>query len=297
MFQIQTTNPRVIHRRRAGRLMRPSDRMIATAGLGDFMDTLKNFGSGIVQAATFGIYDPRKSRFYVPFSSGQMRNWAQGYVNTATLGLVRTDKFFGSQTVRTIGTVAGGVAAGAAAYFGGSALMKSFGSTPAPGAPGAPGSNVYGPPAPTSSLLSNVSVPSLSTVKTGLEVLSMGSKVMGGTAPMPQQQQQPGVVIMTGDNAQYTPPGMYDPSQYMLQPGGGVMYPPPGGEMGFGPGMMMGPPGGGGGGGGVGPPGSEYMIDPMTGQPVPIEGEGMSIGMKIALVAGVGVVAFYFIKK
>ena len=296
MFQLDTPNPRVIYRRSTGRLMRPSDRMIATHGLGELdgiLDTLKNFGSGVVKFATAGIYDPNKNRFYVPFSSGQMRNWAQGAVNTTTLGLVKTDKFFGSQTMRTIGTVAGAAAAAGAAYFGGQAIMKSF-SSPTSTAPGAPGSPTFGPPSPTAGILANVSkfTPSLSTVKTALDVTKT---VMGAGATASQPMLSPpgsgGGQIIIMNQPSGPMPQMYDPAQYMMSPGGGVMYPPSGGEMGFGPGMVF----GGGGGGGIGPPGSEYMIDPVTGQPIPVEEMGM--GMKLLLVAGVGVVAFVIFKE
>ena len=300
MFQLDSTDRRIIYRRPTGRLMRPSDHMIATHGLGelgDIMDVFKNFGSGVVKFVTGGIYDPNKNRFYVPFSSGQMRNWGQGLTNTATLGLVKTDKFFNSQTMRTIGTIAGAAAATGVAYFGGQALMKNFAGTPVSDVPGAQGSPVFGPTAPPAGILSSTAslLPSMSTVKTGMEVLSLGAKVMGGGGvPQMQQQQQPGVVIMTGDNAQYAPPG-YDPSQYMMQPGGGVMYPPPGGDMSSGPGMAFNPFGGGG--GGIGPPGSEYVVDPATGQMVPSGDVGMSMGIKVAIVAAIGVGALFMFKK
>lgn len=304
MFQLDAIDRAVIYRRRpTGRLMRPSDHMIAREGLGelgDILDIFKNFGTGVVKSLTAGIYDPSKNRFYVPFSSGQMRNWAQGVTNTATLGLVKTDKFFNSNTMRTVGTIAGVAAAGATAYFGGSYLMKSFGGTPAPGAPGAPGSSVFGPPAPTSSLFS---LPSLSTVKTGLEVVGMGAKAIGGGgAPLPQPMGggQPGVVIINQPSGDLplgpgAIPGQsygygYDPTanySNLMPPGGGVMYTSGGG--------------GGGGGGGVGPPGSEFgsmdQQQVMDQQGVMQPVEGMSTGMKFALIGGVGLVAYIMFIK
>lgn len=301
MFQLDTARPTIIYQRPTGRLMRPSDRMIRVNGLGEvdgFMDVLKNFGSGIVKMTTFGMYDPNKNRFYVPFSSGQMRTWMQGVTNTTTLGLVKTDKFFGSQTMRTIGTVAGAAAAGAVAYYGGSALMSKYGGS-TPMAPGAVGSPVYGPPVPvaaSSSLFS--SMPSLSTVKTTMDVLNMGSKVIGGASGGPQLPPAGSsgapIIIMTGDNPQpQIGPQLgpmpqpqysygYDPSMGMMMPAGG--------------GVMM-TPGGGGGGGGIGPPGSEYAgMQDSSGQMISQE-EGMGTGTKVALVAGVGVLAYFMFAK
>ena len=288
MFSIEEKNPVVIYHR-SGRLMRPSDHMIHGHGLGEldgFLDILKNFGSGIVKMTTGGIYDPKKNRFYVPFSSGQMRNWAQGFVNTNTLGLVKTDKFFNSQTMKTIGTIAGGIAAAGAAYAVGGMAMSKFG--------GGGSSNVLAPPpgttavtlpstsllstatkavstatkavsTATKSLFSNISTPSLDTVS---KVLDIGSKTMGaltgGGAQQPQQGGMPSQVVMVGGGdpnllqggipvGSTGLPMSYDPYMSYAAPfgSGGVMAPGGGG-------MMVSS----GGGGGFGPPGSEFVSDP-----------------------------------
>jgi len=306
MFQLDTTNRAIIYRRPTGRLMRPSDRMMRVNGLGEvdgILDTLKNFGSGIVKFTTAGLYDPSKNRFFVPFSSGQMRNWAQGATNTATLGLVKTDKFFGSQTMRTIGTVAGAAAAGATAYFGGQALSNYFNSgssAAAVGAPGAPGSSVFGPPTPStlSTMSTSSLIPSLGTVKTGLEVLSLGSRVMGGGGaqlPSPGSSGAP-VIIMNQ-------PGQVDMGLGPVQPqqSYGYGYDPSMANTGFMPaggGVYSGGGSGGGGGGGgpLGPPGSEFQgmqQQEMTEGP----SEGMSMAMKLAMVGGVGLIAYMLFVK
>lgn len=307
MFQMDTTDRRIIYRRPTGRLMRPSDRMIAGHGLGEvdgIIDTLKNFGGGLVKSLTAGIYDPMKNRFYVPGSGGQVRNWMQGVTNTATLGLVQTDKFFGSQTMRTVGNIGAGiqaaVVAGALTKYG----MQKFGS-PSTGA-GTPsvstvanvakttGSMMQAPGGGGSGPAPSSSTPILDTVDKSLKVLDLGSRIIGGAtgATAPQQQGgAPGVMIVNQPSG--TP---YDPSmQYLMQPGGGVMYPPPGGEMSFGPGMSVPGPAGYSGGGGFGPPGSEYMTDPAMAQQQGLVEES-SMMPKIALVVGVGVVAYFLIK-
>lgn len=300
MFQLDTARPSVIYQRSTGRLMRPSDRMIATRGLGEvdgFMDVLKNFGSGIVKFSTAGLYDPSKNRFYVPFSSGQVRNFAQGFTNTSTLGLVKTDKFFGSQTMKTIGTVVGAVAAGATAYYGGSALMSKFGGSAGPMAPGAAGSPVYGPPSPVTTGSMFSSLPSLSTVKTTMDVLNMGSKIVGGATGGPQLPPAGSsgapIIIMTGDNPQpqigpQLGPVAQPPYSYGYDPSmaGGMM-----------PSGVMMPGGGGGGGGGIGPPGSEYAGMQQDGGQMISQEEGMGTGTKVALVAGVGVLAYLMFAK
>ena len=95
-------------------------------GLGDFLDTLKNFGKGVLSITTGGIYDLNKNRFYVPFSGGQVRNFMQGMTNFSTLGLVNTDKFFNSKTMRTVGNIGAGIEAAAVAAVGASALTGGF---------------------------------------------------------------------------------------------------------------------------------------------------------------------------
>jgi len=303
MFAIENSNRIPIRHRPSGRLMRPSDHQIATHGLGELdgvMDILKNFGTGVVKTFTAGIYDPSKNRFYVPFSSGQMRGWAQGITNTATLGLVKTDKFFASQTVRTIGTVAGalaatGVAVAGASYLSGGKMAGGsnwFGpGTPSPSA--LPGSaTVYGPPSPivaaapsTSSLLSNV--------KTGLEVLNTGAKLMGaaqggGVPPqMPGGGGAPGVIVMTGDNPTVLPQNYgYDPNigYGMMLPGAGVYQDP---------GSMMMLPSGGGGGGPMGPPGSEFGSMEQQQQGGPVQAGSSMVGT-VAVLGG-GAALLYFL--
>lgn len=329
MFQIEGHN-RVIVMHRSGRLMRPSDRIMPNDGLGGvdgFLDVLKNFGSGVVKFATAGLYDPNKNRFYVPFSSGQMRNWAQGFVNTNTLGLVKTDKFFNSQTMKTVGTVAGAVAAAGAAYAGGSYLAGKIGTS----AIMSSGGNVFkgvevaqkvvgtvssgrsapeistqvpnptltpAPPTPSTS--------SMFTFDNVTKALDVGAKVVGAVASgagggqqmmPPQYAGQAPVVVVTGGQD----PGMYPVLGQGGMPTGLPMYDPymSGGVSpyvggGGGGGMMF--AGGGGGGGPIGPPGSEYAgMDQQ--QMMPMEEEGMSTTTKAIVVGGSVLVLYYLLKK
>lgn len=224
MFQLEQVHgipmQVVVHGRYGrGRLVHPYDheRMLDpngyANGLGGFFDVLKNFGSGVVKAATLGIYDPNKNRFYVPFTGGQIRNWAQGVTNTATLGLVKTDKFFNSQTMRTVGNIGAGVAAAATAYaVGGWAYDKLTtpaitGSAMNIGAGGSPiaapaGGSIYssaigpspgtGAPMPSSVIPSGGNVleyvgKGLDVLNKGSQVLSTGAKLVGGGQPMVAQ--------------------------------------------------------------------------------------------------------------
>jgi len=326
MFQFDTSNPRVIYRRPTGRLMRPSDRTLDGHGLGDlgeldgFLDVLKNFGSGVVKFATAGLYDPSKNRFYVPFSSGQMRNWAQGVTNTTTFGLVKTDKFFNSKTAKTIGAVAGGLAAAGAAAVVGRALYTTYG----PGA--TPPSNVSsmnaggllntgaqtiktttGVVTTTGKIASSTSsmLPSLDTVS---KVVDVGAKVLsvtgggggGAGAMMPPQYFGGGggvsvvptapVQVITGDN-----PVMYNPGVAYPNSAGGMF--PVDTMMASGPGMMAAP---GGGGGGFGPPGSEFGGMDVVAQDGTViqSGEGMGMGTKVILAVSAGAIIYYaFLKK
>ena len=123
--------PRVTGRRvvQHGRtLYLPSSRsQVNGEGLGDFLDTLKNFGKGALSVVSAGMYDLNKNRFYVPFSGGQVRNFMQGVTNFSTLGLVNTDKFFNSQTMRTIGNVGAGIEAATVAAIGVGAATGTMG--------------------------------------------------------------------------------------------------------------------------------------------------------------------------
>lgn len=302
MFQHDAhAHPMVFYRRPTGRLMRPSDRMIPIHGLGEvdgFMDTLKNLGTGIVRTATFGIYDPAKGRFYVPFSSGNVRNFLTGSVSVTTMGLVKSDKFFNTKAAKTAGTVIGAVGAvvgaGALAYYGGGALMKQFGST----APGVPGSPTFGPPTPTVQQIGSTTksfLPSLDTVTKTLDITQRLAPIAmrgGGGLPPPMGGGQPSVVVINQPSGElpmgtsYVPNQAYgygyDPSMNysgLMPPGGGVMYS--------------------GGGGGIGPPGSEYAGEQpmvMNEQGV-LEPAGMPMATKVALVAGVGIVGYLLFAK
>lgn len=326
MFQLDTTNPRVIYRRPTGRLMRPSDRAISGHGLGDlgeldgFLDTLKNFGSGVVKFATAGLYDPSKNRFYVPFSSGQMRNWAQGVTNTTTLGLVKTDKFFNSQTAKTIGTIAGGVAAAGAAAVVGRALYTTYGPSASPpsnvSAVDAGGLLKTGASATTKVVQTTTTaakaatstssmLPSLDTVS---KVVDVGAKVIGtmgggGGAVAPQYAGGGGgtnVIIGAQPVVDPAMAAMYQPAVYTP----GAVYPNATGGMfpqdlmmASGPGMVAMP----GGGGGFGPPGSEFggmdVIAP-DGTVIQSGGEGMGMGTKVIIAVGAGAVLYYvFMRK
>lgn len=319
MFQLDTTNPRVIYRRPTGRLMRPSDRTISGHGLGDlgeldgFLDTLKNFGSGVVKFATAGLYDPSKNRFYVPFSSGQMRNWAQGLTNTTTLGLVKTDKFFNSQTAKTIGTIAGGVAAAGAAAVVGRALYTTYGGGAGAAASSVPSSSDAGGLLKTGTQVATTTtkaatstssmLPSLDTVS---KVVDVGSKVlgtMGGGGAAPQYAGGGGgtnVIIGAQPMVDPSMAAMYQPAVYTP----GAVYPNATGGMfpqdlmmASGPGMVAMP----GGGGGFGPPGSEFggmdVIAP-DGTVIQSGGEGMGMGTKVILAVGAGAVLYYvFMRK
>lgn len=301
-------NRAVVYHRPTGRLMRPSDHQMSGSGLGELdgiLDTFKNLGSGIVKFATAGLYDPSKNRFYVPFSSGQMRNWAQGAVNTTTLGLVKTDKFFNSQTMKTIGTVAGGLAAAGTAAVVGRALYTTYG----PGATSATGSSVDSggllntgaktvaatttkatqTGSTSGSIFSGLN---LDTVAKALDVTSKIAQVGGGLvagggasqqmmeqggAPMmvmaPPQEQ---VILPIIPGAANTGLPVYDPG---LMYGGGAVP------------MMV---SGGGGGGGIGPMGSEFGA--MDQGMMPVEDE-WSPGIKLAVVGGGVILLYYLFKK
>lgn len=142
--------PRVTGRRvvRHGRVLYlPSSRnQVNGDGLGGITDILKNFGTGALSMATAGMYDASKNRFYVPFSGGQVRNWMKGMTNFSTLGLVNTDKFFNSQSMRTVGNIGAGVEAAVVATLGVGALTGTMGfgasTTAATGAVSGSGSAV-----------------------------------------------------------------------------------------------------------------------------------------------------------
>jgi len=269
--------------------------MIYGHGLGEldgFLDTLKNFGSGVVKFATAGIYDPSKNRFYVPFSSGMMRNAAQGFVNTSTLGLVRTDKFFNSQTAKTVGAVAGGVAAAATAAVVGRALYTTYGGgsvAPTQGPSMADGKFVSGgvTAAKTAAETGTKSTASLFTLDNVSKTLDIGAKVLsvgaGGAAPQQQPQYAQGggapVVVVAGGGGEVYPAAL--PGSFQTDPYAGLfapaMYSPSGGG-----GMMMVP----GGGGGVGPPGSEYYVAE-DGTVVPVDSATKDIPLWVIIGSGV----------
>lgn len=274
MFSIEERNRVVVMHRPPGRLMRPSDHSIHGHGLGELdgiLDNLKSFGSGIVQFMSGGLYDPRKNRFYVPFSSGQMRNFAQGFVNAHTLGLVRTDKFFNSQTIKTVGTVAGAVAAaataGVAAKLAVGAMTTGAAGTTATTATTAVGTvaksatgTIVKAAADTATKSSTSSLFTLDniskTLDIGSKILSVGSPQPVGTGTVLQPGGSPVIVVSGSQEPTVYPPmlpgsfqgdgsGLYAPAMYNPAVGGGFS----GGS------MMVG-----GGGGGVGPPGSEYYV-------------------------------------
>lgn len=168
-------NRRVVQHGRT--LYLPSQRhQINGDGLGGVLDTFKNLGKGVVSVLTAGMYDISKNRFYVPFSGGQARNLMQGFTNTTTLGLVNTDKFFNSQTMRTVGNVAAGVEAAAVAVVGGSALMNAAGASGATGATG-----VTGATGATSSVTS--AVPSTTSLFSNPALQSANLSYMTGVTP------------------------------------------------------------------------------------------------------------------
>lgn len=299
MFSIEDRNNIVVVHRPPGRLMRPSDHMIHGHGLGEldgFLDTLKNFGFGAVKMMTGGIYDPAKNRFYVPFSSGNVRNLAQGFVNTSTLGLVKTDKFFGSQTMRTIGTVVGATAAAATAAVGARLVSNYFSGTPTTGGSvtGSIGTTAVKTVAGTAAKTATKTVESTGSLFTldnvtkaldiGAKVINVGGQVMAGSVQQPQGQQ---MVVDQGY-------GMYPP----MLPGSlpidmttgnylPAMYNPMG-SGGYGGGSTMMMSSGGGGGGGIGPPGSEYYVAE-DGTQVPIDGSNTQT-MPMWLLVGSGVI-------
>lgn len=284
-----------------GRLMRPSDYTIHGHGLGELdgiLDNLKAFGSGIVQFATGGLYDPRKNRFYVPFSSGQMRNFAQGFVNTHTLGLVRTDKFFNSQTIKTVGTVAGAVAAAATAGVAAKLAVgaMSSGATGVTSAVGTGTSSVATTAAKTVATTavktvaekSTSSLFTLDNITKALDVTSkvanVAGKVVGGGGA-PQQQIQGGgapvVVVGGGGGGEMYPaalPGSFPPDTYS-----GLYSPSMYSSSGGGAPMMM---ASGGGGGGIGPPGSEYYVAE-DGTVAPVDSATKDIPLWVIIGSGV----------
>lgn len=303
MFSIENHNPVVIYHR-GGRLMRPSDHRMPIDGLGGvdgFLDVLKNFGSGIVKYATGGIYDPNKNRFYVPFSSGQVRNFAQGFVNTHTLGLVKTDKFFNSQTMRTIGTVVGATAAAATAAVGARLLSNSFGSSASSLTQSATtGTKAVTTAAKTAAeTAGKTATSSLFSFDTAAKVLDLGTKVigsMGGSGQQPQMQQgggAPVVIVSGGAPTDMYPPVLTGPNGLPIS-GGQYFDPYASGGVYSGGGGMPVAYSGGGSGGGIGPPGSEYAgMDQM----VPQEAVDETSPMTKALIVGGGVLVLYYLFK
>ncbi len=178
----------IVHRRvNRGRvtngrsLALPSQRApLSGDGLGDFLDILKNFGSGTVKLLTAGIYDPNKNRFYVPFSGGQVRNAMQGFTNFSTLGLVNTDKFFNSNTMRTVGNIGAGIEAAAVATIGAGALTGTMGF-------GASGATTAGAgavaPAGSSAVPTSTSLLSNPTLQTANIARMTGSAVPSVAVP------------------------------------------------------------------------------------------------------------------
>lgn len=288
MFQLETVNRipvriggRYVHTRLPHPYM--DHRLVPHGlnGLDGFFDSgfgkvLKTFGSGVVQTMTAGMYDPRKNRFYVPFTGGQVRNWMQGFTNATTLGLVNTDKFFNSNTMRTVANVGAGIEAATVAYVGGSYLYDKFGravptTTTAAPPPSGITQGLYPPtssPSVTAPVQAVTSSSTLSTIGGGaLKVLEAGAKILpaamagaagGGGGMIQPQPQAPGggeIPLMAPvpvDNLYAQTGGMYPPSA------GGMLISPTGT-------MMPVTYGGGGGGGGfMTPAGTEFPVDPET---------------------------------
>ncbi len=171
-------------------------------GLGGIGSFFKKLGINLGRLFSGGLWDPGKNRFFVPFSSGHMRTLGKGFIGTGTLGLVNSDKFFDTRTMRTIGTIAGitaGVATGAA--------VGAMGGLSAVGAKlGTIGSQV-------GSVL-----PSLGTVKSIAQVGASGMQILG---PLLQKQsgmqvEQPMIqeVVQSGYPTVVSPVSMYPPYYY-----------------------------------------------------------------------------------
>jgi hypothetical protein len=206
------------------RLMLPQYRVsVNDEGLSgiNFGKIFKNFGVSLGRIASAGLWDPSKNRFYVPFSSGHMRTLAKGWVGGGTLGLVNSDKFFDTRTMRTIGTVAGAVAATVTGAVAAPAVLPAI--TSAGASIGSMGASI------------GSALPSLSSIGTGLNILSTGMGLMrgfsggGGASQEPQVIQEPQVVQEPG---QYVPTvvnpvGMYPyagPQPYTYDPYGRGAY-------------------------------------------------------------------------
>jgi len=321
MFQLEQANRipirMVVHGRYGrGQLLHPYDnsRRVEMSGLGGFFDTLKRFGSGIVQSYSLGMYDPRKNRFYVPFTGGQVRNAMQGVANVATLGLVNTDKFFGSNTMRTIGNIGAGIEAAGAAALAGWGGYKLMG-----GGTGTTGSTMYtsaigptpsGAPLVSSltgtfpsyissagSVLKSVGTAAYETLKAAPQILKPASEIMGalvggggGAQLGPVQEVAPyiQIPIIQGGGAPgpyattYGQP-LYQGDQSLLPVG--QYYATPGG--GF--------SGGGGGGGGGYVSAEAAMAEGEAAQGTPgLLGALMSIPKPVLAVAGVSLIVYLF---
>lgn len=98
-----------------------------------------------VQYGSGGLYDPSKNRFFVPFSSGWARNFAEPIANMSTAGTQHKQigDLKNKETVKTAGAVAGALAA-AAAGAGGASLMSGAGSAAGAGGGLAQGANAAG---------------------------------------------------------------------------------------------------------------------------------------------------------
>lgn len=217
--------PRVTGRRvvQHGRtLYLPSSRsQVNGVGLGDFMDTLKNFGKGALSVVSAGMYDLNKNRFYVPFSGGQVRNFMQGMTNFSTLGLVNTDKFFNSQTMRTVGNIGAGIEAATVAAIGVGAATGTMGfgasSSAVPGAVSGGGSSLT----TSTGLLSNPSLQSANlSYMTGISPTTAlpSSTGMFATAPITGSY----AAVPTAANAFGTAGAALTQPSLLSQIGGGI---------------------------------------------------------------------------
>ncbi len=104
-----------------------------------------DFISDVVGTAGLGIFDLKKGRFYVPLSSGALRNMGKSFANVATLGTMRDEinDFGDSPLARGIGTVASALAmtlaggAIASSMMAPTSMAASTGSTALAGTNGA----------------------------------------------------------------------------------------------------------------------------------------------------------------
>lgn len=148
-----------------------------------------DFVSDVVGTAGLGIIDLKKGRFYVPLSSGALRNFAKSVGNVATLGVIRKDinHFGDSSMARTGGAIASALAMTLAGGAIASSMMAPAAATTAAGTAGTTSGTIVGTGgavAPLAAGASSAGTGTLGTLGVTAATGLVGSKLAGGmTSP------------------------------------------------------------------------------------------------------------------